>query len=102
LILVHENGIKHEDDPNNNSTLTIDASIYYCPSCPYTNTNRASFEQHVIHHNLPKTDKNLYLCTFCTFNTNEKDSFEDHQMLHIMKEDFQQNATANAVENAVV
>jgi len=32
----------------------------------------------------------------------KKDSFEDHQMLHIMKEDFQQDETANAVENAVI
>ena len=80
----------------------MDTSIYYCSSCPYTNNNRLSFEQHVIHHNLSKTDEDIYTCTFCTFNTNEKDSFEDHQMLHIMEEDFQQDATANAVENAVI
>lgn len=100
--IVHENGIKHEDDPNNNNTHTMDTSIYYCSSCPYTNNNRQLFEQHVIHHNLSKTDEDIYTCTFCTFNTNENDSFEDHQMLHIMKEDFQQDETANAVENAVM
>ncbi len=101
--LVHENGIKHEGDPNNNNTHTMDTSIYYCSSCPYTNTNRLLFEQHVIHHNLLKfDDDDMYRCSFCTFNTNEKDSFDDHQMLHIMKEDFQQDETANAVENAVI
>ncbi len=102
LILVHENGNKHEDDLNNNSTHTMDISTYYCSSCPYTNNNRLSFEQHVIHHNLPKTDEDIYTCTFCTFNIDEKDSFEDHQMLHMMKEDFQQDARANAVENTVI
>lgn len=101
-MLVHENGIKHEDDRNNNNTHTMDTSIYYCSSCPYTNNNRQLFEQHVIHHNLSKTDEDIYTCTFCTFNTNEKDSFDDHQMLHIKKEDFQQDETANAVENAVI
>jgi len=102
FILVHENGIKHEDDPNNNNTHTIDTSIYYCSLCPFTNNNRLSFEQHVRNHNLSKTDQDIYICTFCTFNTNEKDSYEDHQRLHIIKEDFQQEETANAVENAVI
>ncbi|CAF3660680.1 unnamed protein product [Rotaria socialis] len=100
--LIHENGIKHEDDPNNNNTHTMDASIYYCSSCPYTNNSRLSFEQHVIHHSLPKTNANVYTCTFCTFNSYEQDSFEDHQILHIMKEDFQQDATANTLENTVI
>ncbi|CAF3748709.1 unnamed protein product [Rotaria magnacalcarata] len=100
--LIHENGIKHEDDPNNNNTHTMDTPIYYCSSCPYTNNSRLSFEQHVIHHSLPKTNTNVYTCTFCTFNSYEQDSFEDHQMLHIMKEDFQQDATANTLENTVI
>lgn len=94
--------MKHEDDPNNNSTHTMDASTFYCSSCPYTINNRVSFEQHVIHHTLPKVDEDVYTCTFCTFNTNEKNSFEDHQILHIMKEDFHQDATANTVENTVM
>ena len=80
----------------------MDTSIYYCSSCPYTNTNRLSFEQHVIHHNLPKVDEDIYICSFCTFNTHEKDSLGDHQMLHIMKEDFQQDVTANALENTII
>ncbi|CAF3824104.1 unnamed protein product [Adineta steineri] len=100
--LIHENGNKHEDDPNNNSTHTMDISTYYCSSCPYINNNRLSFEQHVIHHNLPVNDEDIYTCTFCTFNTDEKDLFEDHQMLHIVKEDFPQDATANFVENTVI
>ncbi|CAF4615425.1 unnamed protein product [Rotaria sp. Silwood1] len=100
--LIHENGIKHEDDPNNNNTHTMDTSIYYCSLCPYTNNNRQLFEQHVIHHNLPKTDEHVYTCTFCTFNINEKDSFDNHQMLHIMREDFQQDATANTLENSAI
>ncbi len=101
-ISVHENSIKHEDDPNNNNTHTMDTSIYYCSSCPYTNNNRLLFEQHVIHHSLLKTEEDNYQCTFCTFNTHEKDLFQDHQMLHIKKEAFQQDETANAVENAVI
>ncbi|CAF1418021.1 unnamed protein product [Adineta steineri] len=100
--LIHENGNKHEDDPNNNSTHTMDISTYYCSSCPYINDNRLSFEQHVIHHNLPVNDEDIYTCTFCTLNTDEKDLFEDHQMLHIVKEDFSQDATANFVENTVI
>jgi hypothetical protein len=100
--LVHENNIKHEGDPNNNNTHSMDTSIYYCSSCPYTNANRLLFEQHVIHHNLLKFDDEMYRCSFCTFIANEKDAFDDHQMLHIMKEDFQQDETANAVENAVI
>ncbi|UJR28965.1 hypothetical protein I4U23_010182 [Adineta vaga] len=100
--LVHENGSKHEDDPNNNTTHTMDISTYYCSSCPYSTNNRPSFEQHVIHHTLPKTIEDIYTCSFCTFNATEKDSFDDHQMLHIMKEDFQEDATANAVENTVI
>ncbi|CAF3663935.1 unnamed protein product [Rotaria sordida] len=100
--LIHENGIKHEDDPNNNNTHTMDTSTYYCSSCPYLNTNRLLFEQHVIHHNSPKTNENIYTCSFCTFNINEKDSFDKHQTLHIMKEDFQQDATANTLENSVI
>ena len=102
MILVHENGIKHEGDANNNNTHTMDASIYYCPSCPYTNNNRLAFEQHLIHHNSLKSDEDDYICQFCTFKTHVKDLFDDHQMLHIMKEDFQQDETANAVENAVI
>ena len=102
FILVHDNGNKHEDDLNNNSTHTMDIAIYYCSSCPYTTNNRTSFQQHVIHHTLSKADDDIYTCSFCTFNTNEKDSLNDHQMLHIMKEDFHEDATANAVENTVI
>lgn len=76
--------------------------MYYCSSCPYTTNNRLSLEQHSNHHDRLKLDDEIYRCLFCTFNTNELDSFEDHQMLHMMKEDFQQNETANAVENTVI
>ena len=34
--------------------------------------------------------------------TSERESLDDHQVLHVIKEDFQQNATAHAVENAIV
>jgi len=49
-----------------------------------------------------KTDDELYRCQFCTFITHENNLFNDHQMLHIMKEDFQQDRTANALENTVI
>ena len=80
----------------------MDMSMHYCSSCPYTTNNRPSFEQHLIHHDRLKFEEDIYRCSFCTFNTNEQDSFEDHQMLHMMKEDFQQNETAHAVENTVI
>ena len=102
FILVHDNGNKHEDDPNNNNTHSIDASNYYCSSCPYTNSNRLLFEQHLIHHNALKTDDIIYPCTFCTYHTNEKDTLDDHQLLHRVKDDFQQAVVANTLENAIV
>ena len=102
VILVHDNGIKYEDDPNNNTTPSIDTSNYYCSSCPYANTNRVSFDLHVMHHNVSKTEATDLTCAFCTFVTSERVSLDDHQVLHVIKEDFQQNATAHAVENAIV
>ena len=80
----------------------MDASTYYCSSCPYTTNHRVSFEQHVVHHNVSKTDDEIYTCSFCSFNSMEKDSFDDHQMLHSLKDDFHEDATANAVENTVI
>ena len=100
--LVQENGHKHEDDPNNNHTHSMDSSNYYCSSCPYSNSNRLLFEQHVIHHSLLKADQMILTCTFCTFNTHDQETLEDHQMLHLIKEDFQQDVTANSLENAIV
>lgn len=66
--LMNENGMKREDNSNNNS---FDTSIFYCSSCPYTNTNRSTFEQHVLHHEADKSEEDFYRCQFCTFITHE-------------------------------
>lgn len=99
---VHEQENKHEDDPNNNNTHSIDASNYYCSSCPYSNSNRLLFEQHLVHHNSLKNDLANYTCTFCTYQTDGKEALEDHRMLHQINEDFQQILEANARENEIV
>lgn len=100
--VVHEQENKHEDDPNNNNTHSIDASNYYCSSCPYSNSNRLLFEQHLVHHNSLKNDLANYTCTFCTYQTDGKEALEDHRMLHQINEDFQQILEANARENEIV